>query len=67
MELSPMDTTPTIRLNAKLNVTQARVEYAGQSWKHVVLTLRGTQTIAATRESPELWTSIQADMAMKVG
>ncbi len=61
-----MDTT-SLRLNSKLSVTQARVEYAGQTWKHVVITLRGTQSIAEVRESPELWTSLQADMAVKVG
>ncbi len=56
----------TMRLNAKINPTQARLEHGGQVWKHIVVTLRGTQTIAEVRESPELWTSIQADMAVKV-
>ena len=37
-----------------------------ESGAGVSLTLRGTQSIAEVRETPEIWSSIQADMAVKV-
>ncbi len=58
--------TTSLKLNSKLNPTQVRTEHDGQVWRHVVIALRGTQAIAEVRESPELFTSIQHDLSIKV-
>ena len=58
--------TTSLKLNSKLNPTQARTEHDGQVWRHVIITLRGAQSIAEVRESPELWTSIQHEMGVRV-
>ena len=48
-------------LNKKIHVSQAVVDYAGQSRKHIVIELRGEQTIADVLSTPEAWLQIQSD------
>ncbi len=48
-------------LNKKIHVSQAVVDHAGQSRKHVVVTLRADQQIADVLATPEAWTGIQQD------
>ncbi len=50
----------------KIYPSQAVVEYAGHHFTHLVVRLRGAQTIAAVRETPEVWVKIQADRTYKV-
>lgn len=49
------------RHGQKIHVTQAKVDYAGQARKHVVVELRGDQTIAGVLEDPDAWSGLQAD------
>jgi hypothetical protein len=51
----------------KINPAQAKVEVAGQTWKHLVVNLRESQSIAAVRETPEIWTAVQADRTASLG
>ena len=50
-----------ISLSKKIHVSQAVVDTAGQARKHIVVTLRGEQTIADVLATPEAWTGIQSD------
>ncbi len=50
-----------ISLNKKIHVSQAVVDHAGQSRKHLVVELRGDQQIADVLATPEAWLQIQQD------
>ena len=44
-----------ISLNKKIHYTQATVDYAGQARKHLVVELRGEQTIVDVLATPSAW------------
>ncbi len=50
-----------ISLNKKIHYTQATVDYAGQARKHLVVELRGEQTIVDVLATPSAWLQIQGD------
>ena len=49
-----------VKVKMKLHPSQAVIEHGGHVFKHVIVTLRAEQTIAAVREIPDTWSAIQA-------
>ena len=47
-------------LSQKINPAAVEVEAAGNRFRHLVVSLRDNQTIAAVREDPALWGAVQA-------
>jgi len=52
--------------NKKLNADQVSIDTAGNVFKHVIVELRGSQTIAELRESPALWANIQGNATLRL-
>jgi hypothetical protein len=50
-----------IKREPRIGVDQVAIESHGHLWKHAVLRLRGSMTIAEVRERPELWIHYQAN------
>jgi len=54
----------TPKINASAQVT---VDSCGKCYKHVVVALRGEQTIAGVLADPDIWTNMQGDGAKRCG
>jgi hypothetical protein len=54
------------QLASKIHPGQAHVEHAGHRFKHVVISLKNQQSIAETREKPDRFAAIQADLSLRL-
>ncbi len=58
--------TLRVPLNKNISPAQVRCESDNQIWRHIVVKLKGEQSIPEVRESPELWQAVQHEGSLKV-
>ncbi len=58
--------TLRVPLNKNIYPNQLRVQEDGQIWRHIVVKLKGEQSIPELRESTDVWQAVQHEGSLKV-
>ncbi len=58
--------TMRVPLSKNISPAQVRVQEDGQVFRHIVVKLKGEQTIPELRESPDVWQAVQHEGSLKV-